>query len=57
MYIGGDTTAWTPSVVKSESVIVLKGGEALAERFPIGTEVFVRVSNPDGGEDFAAVKR
>jgi hypothetical protein len=57
VYIGGDTTAWTPSVVKSESVIVLKGGEALAERFPIGTEVFVRVSNPDGGEDFAAVKR
>lgn len=57
VYIGDDPSPWTPTVVKSGSTVILKGGESLAERFPTGTTVFVRISNPDGGEDFAAITR
>jgi hypothetical protein len=43
--------------LKSSSTIVLKGGDALAERFPVGARVFLRIANPDGGEDFASITR
>lgn len=57
VFIGADTTAWQPSKRKGETQLLLKGGSALAARFPVGVDVPVRLRNPDGGEAMATVRR
>ena len=49
VFIGSYTTAWTTAVVKSASLIVLKGGKGLKARFPSGVSVTITIKNPDNG--------
>jgi len=50
VYLGSDTTPWSPVTRKSDSLLIVKGGSALKARFPSGQAVSIRVRNPDGGE-------
>jgi hypothetical protein len=57
VFVGHDREPWPSTTRKSDTRIVLRGTEALAERFPIGRPVLVRVVNPDGGETFVSFTR
>jgi len=48
VFIGTDTTAWTPTT-RSSSTTVLLTGSGLSARFPPGTAVPIRVTNPGDG--------
>jgi hypothetical protein len=50
VFIGGDATPWPSVRRRGETVLVLKKGDPLADRFPPGEAVEIRVVNPDGGE-------
>jgi hypothetical protein len=57
VFVGSDATGWSPVARKSSRVLVLKGGDALEARFPVGVDVPIRVRNPDGGEATTTVRR
>ena len=44
-----DTQPWSNTQRKSETQILLKGGNGLKARFPKGQAVTLFVHNPDGG--------
>ena len=46
VYIGTDTTAWTPTT-RSSSTRLLLTGSGLSTKFPPGTAVAIKVVNPD----------
>ena len=56
-FIGTDAEAWQPVIFKTASIVVLKGGDALAQKFPVGTQVPVYVVNPDGTQTTVLVTR
>jgi PKD repeat protein len=50
VFIGSDTTPWSPVTWKSTIKVVIKGGSALKTKVPRGTATQFRFVNPDGGE-------
>ncbi|MGC8764160.1 MAG: PKD domain-containing protein [Acidobacteriota bacterium] len=57
VFLGSDTTPWSPVTRKGDTLLVVKGGNALKARFPRGQPVSIRVRNPDGGEATATYTR
>jgi hypothetical protein len=55
IYIGEDEQPWP--LVKAKGTSAVLKGEGLAERFPVGVPVTIRVINPDGGGSFYTVTR
>jgi hypothetical protein len=55
VYVGGDAEPW-PQVKATGATAILKG-DGLAERFPAGTPVTIRVINPDRGGTYFVVAR
>ena len=49
VYIGTDTTEWSPVVWKSTTKVLLKGGKALKTKVPKGTPMDFKFVNPDTG--------
>jgi hypothetical protein len=50
VFIGEDSAPWSSVKVKGSTRLILKGGQRLEERFPVGTPVAIRVRNGDGRE-------
>ncbi len=48
IFVGDDATPWAKSKLKGSKTIVLRGGDALAAKFPTGVDVPIRIVNPDG---------
>lgn len=57
IFIGADAIPWTKAKVKKGAAVTIKGGAALAAKFPLGKAVVVRVVNADGGEAAVFVTR
>jgi len=57
VFIGDDATPWAKSKVKSSKTIVLKGGDALAAKFPTGVDVPIRIVSPDGTSTTTTFRR
>jgi hypothetical protein len=57
VYVGDDTTPWPTVVYKDGTSLILKGGEALEARFPVGTPVRIRVENPSGEQTSSVFTR
>lgn len=49
VYVGDDISPWPNTVIKSSSLLKLKGPGAIRSSFPKGTEVSLTVVNPDEG--------
>ena len=49
VFIGSDTTAWSPVTYKSTSKLVIKGGKTLKTKVPKGTSTQFKFVNTDGG--------
>ncbi len=56
VYIGDDTDSWS-NTTSTGSGLILRGGDALAVRFPPGVPVTMRILNPDGSGVVTTVTR
>ena len=56
IYIADDDTPWSETV-STASGVTLRGGDVLAERFPVGVAVTIRILNPSGSGVVATITR